>query len=83
VSPKGSRSRCGCWRSGSARRTPQRTSFGIELHQPLGDVLDHVAQQIAVGSLLGELSQCDIVLVVIVLILGELRCVTQPYQDSR
>jgi hypothetical protein len=32
----------------------------VELDQPLGDALDHVAQQIPVGSFLGELGQCDI-----------------------
>jgi hypothetical protein len=31
----------------------------VELHEPLGHVLDHLAQQIAVGALLDEIGQCD------------------------
>src|SRR5690606_23215488 len=35
-------------------------AFGIHLHHPLGDELDHLPQQVGIGALFGELSKCDI-----------------------
>src|SRR6185436_18184618 len=35
-----------------------KASLDVELHQPLGHELHHLAQHVDVGSLLGELGQC-------------------------
>jgi hypothetical protein len=41
----------------SPKAAPQQPSTSISINA-LGDVLDHLAQQIGIGSLLSELGQC-------------------------
>ena len=43
----------------SSRRSRRRSTLDIQIHEPLGHELHHLAQHGDVGSLLGKLGQCD------------------------